>query len=121
MPIDPTIRRLAADAEVVATMRIVDGILEFFAQRRNIDPVVADIVTPQEMVEEFWRMLKQGRLRLEDDFDDDDSPLRDAGPAGAGPRHRRQPVRGPAAPPRRGARESRDDLAAQGAFLIVSA
>jgi hypothetical protein len=29
----------------------------------------------QEMVEGFWRMLKQGRLRLKDDFDDDDSPF----------------------------------------------
>jgi hypothetical protein len=47
MPIDPTIRRLVADAEVVATIRIIDGIFEFFAQRRNIDPVVADKVTPR--------------------------------------------------------------------------
>jgi hypothetical protein len=45
MHIDPTIRRLAADAEVVATIQPIDGIFEFFAQRRSIDPVLAAKVT----------------------------------------------------------------------------
>jgi hypothetical protein len=39
MPIDPAIRRPAADAEVVATIQTIDGIFEFFAQCRSIDPV----------------------------------------------------------------------------------
>jgi hypothetical protein len=76
MPVDRSeIRRLAADAEVVATIRTIEGIFEFFAQRRSIDPVLAANVTAQEIVEDFWRKLKQGRLRLKDDFDDDDSPF----------------------------------------------
>jgi hypothetical protein len=37
--------------------------------------VLAAEVTAQETVEDFWRLLKQGRLRLKDDFDDDDSPF----------------------------------------------
>ena len=73
MPIDPTIRQLAADPDVIFTIRAIDCFFEFIAKQK--DSMLATEVTTEQMVEEFWKMMKRGLLRLMDGGDDDDAPL----------------------------------------------
>jgi hypothetical protein len=73
MPVDPTIRRLAADPEIVLAIEVVNRFFEAMAERRDkIDPALAISVTTQEVIEDCWSLLKRGILRLKDDGDDDD-------------------------------------------------
>lgn len=75
MPIDPTIRQLATDPDTIFTIRAIDCFFEFVAKRQDLRPVFVAEVTTEQMVEEFWKMMKRGLLRLMDDGDDDDAPL----------------------------------------------
>jgi hypothetical protein len=74
MPVDQKIRRLAADPEVVAAVKIIDRYFEVFAEQRDNDPALAE-VTAEDFVEDCWTLLKRGILRLKDDGDDDDAPI----------------------------------------------
>jgi hypothetical protein len=74
MRVDPEIRWLAADPEVVATIKMIDRYFELSKQRDN-DPTLYPIlakVTVEEFVEDCWSLLKYGTLRLRDD---DDGPI----------------------------------------------
>ena len=74
MPIDPTIRELAADPDVIFTIRAIDCFFEFAAKEKDVDPAFDAEVTTEQMVEEFWKMMKRGLLCLMDGGDDD-APL----------------------------------------------
>jgi hypothetical protein len=77
MPVDPTIRRLAADPEVVAAIKIIDRYFELFSKQRDNDPTLDPAlakVTAEDFVEDCWSLLKRGILRLRDNGDDDDDP-----------------------------------------------
>jgi hypothetical protein len=74
MPVDQTIRRLAANPEVVLAIEIIDRFFEGMAERKGDDPALAK-VTAQEVIEDCWSLLKHGILRLKDDGDDDDDPI----------------------------------------------
>jgi hypothetical protein len=74
MPFDPEIRRLAADPEVVAAIKIIDRYFQLYAEQRDNDPVLAEF-TAEGLVELCWRLLKRGILRFKDDGDDDDAPI----------------------------------------------
>jgi hypothetical protein len=73
VPIDPTIRGLATDPDALFTIRAIDCFFEFIAKQK--DSMLATEVTTEQMVEEFWKMMKRGLLRLADDEDDDDAPF----------------------------------------------
>ena len=75
MPIDPTIRQLAADPDVIFTIRAIECFFEFAAKEKDLDPAFDAEVTTEQMVEELWKMMKRGLLRLMDGGDDDDAPL----------------------------------------------
>jgi hypothetical protein len=75
MPIVPTIRQLAPDLDGIFLIRPIDCLFEFIAKEKDLDPTINAAVTTAQMVEEFWKMLKRGLLRLMDDGDDDDAPL----------------------------------------------
>jgi hypothetical protein len=75
MPTDPMIRQLAADPDAIFTIRAIDCFFEFIAKEKDLDPVFDAEITTEQMVEEFWKMMKRGFLRLMDDGDDDDAPL----------------------------------------------
>jgi hypothetical protein len=75
MPIDLTIRQLAADPDVIFTIRAIDCFFEFAAKEKDLDPAFDAEVTTEKMVEEFWKMMKRGLLRLMDGGDEDDAPL----------------------------------------------
>jgi hypothetical protein len=73
MPVDPTIRRLAADRDFALTIKMIDLFFEDVA--RQMDSQAADTV-----IEGGWNMMKRGIVRLYgtdagDDKDDDDPPL----------------------------------------------
>jgi hypothetical protein len=74
MAVEPEIRRLAADPEVVAAIKIIDRYFELFAEQWDNDPVLAEI-TAEDLIEGGWSLLKRGVLRLKDDGDDDDAPI----------------------------------------------
>jgi hypothetical protein len=75
MPIDPTIRQLATDPDIIFTIRAIDCFFEFVAKEKDLDPAFDVGVTTEQMVEEFWKMMKRGFLRLMDGGDDDDTPF----------------------------------------------
>ena len=75
MPIDPTIRQLAADPDVIFTIRAIDCFFKFAAKEKDLDPAFDSEATTEKMVEELWKMMKRGFLRLMDGGDDDDAPL----------------------------------------------
>jgi hypothetical protein len=75
MPVDQTIRQLAADPDAIFTIRAIDCFFEFIAKGKDLDRVFAAELTTEQMVEELWKMMKRGLLRLMDDGDDDDAPL----------------------------------------------
>ena len=74
MPVDPNIRQLAADPDVMFTIRAIDCFFDFVAKEKDLDPALDAEVTREQMVEELWSMMKRGALRLTDG-DDDDAPL----------------------------------------------
>jgi hypothetical protein len=77
MPVDLKIRRLAADPEVVAAIKMIDRYFELSKQRDNdstLYPILAK-VTAEDFVEDCWSLLKHGNLRLRDDGDNDDGPI----------------------------------------------
>ena len=74
MPVDPTIRQLAVDPDVIFTIRAIDCFFEFVAKEEDLDLAFDAEVTSEQMVEEFWKMMKRGLLRLME-CDDDDAPL----------------------------------------------
>jgi hypothetical protein len=68
MPVDRAeIRRLAADAEVVATIKTVDGYFNVIAARYR-----SGISSRKS---HYWQQMKQGIFCLKDDGDDDDAPI----------------------------------------------
>jgi hypothetical protein len=69
MPVDQEIRRLAADPEVVATIKTIDCFFKRLAEQC----FVAD--TAEEVIEDCWRLMKRGILRLYDPEVDDDDPF----------------------------------------------
>jgi hypothetical protein len=71
LPIDPQIRRLAEDPEVISVIEILERFFEGCAKTKDIHPVLAFELTAAQMVEEYWRMIKRGTLRLKDDGDHD--------------------------------------------------
>jgi hypothetical protein len=73
VPVDPEIRRLAADPEVIFTIRIIDCCFEGMA--RDTEPALSVELTAEEIMEDCWRMMKRGLLRLVNDGDDDDAPI----------------------------------------------
>jgi hypothetical protein len=75
MPVDQKIRRLAADPEVVAAIKIIDCVFNNVAKGRDIDMALAGVVTAEELIEDYWRLMKRGILCLDDDGDDDDAPV----------------------------------------------
>jgi hypothetical protein len=75
MPVDQTIRQLAADPDAIFTIRAIDCFFEFIAKEKDLDRVFAAELTTEQIVEELWKMMKRGLLRLMDDGDDDDAPL----------------------------------------------
>ena len=75
MPVDPEIRRLAADPEVIFAIRMIDCCFERIAARKDVAPVTVE-ATAEEIIETGWRMMKRGILRLHDpEIDDDDDPF----------------------------------------------
>jgi hypothetical protein len=74
MPVDPEIRRLATDPEIIAAIKIIDRYFELVAKQRDNDPELAEF-TAEDLVEHCWNMLKLGILRFIDDGDDDDAPI----------------------------------------------
>jgi hypothetical protein len=74
MPLDPEIRRLAKDPEVVAAIKFIDRYFKLYAEQKDNDPVLAE-VTAENLVELCWSLLKRGVLRFKDDTDDDNTPI----------------------------------------------
>jgi hypothetical protein len=75
MPVDPEVRRLAADPEVIFAIRMIDCYFERIAARKDVGPVTAE-ATAEETIETGWRLMKRGILRLHDpEVDDDDDPF----------------------------------------------
>jgi hypothetical protein len=73
MPVDlAEIRELAADPEIVTTIEIIDCFFKlFFAE--SVDGCAEPAgMTPEERIEDYWLMLKQGTLRLYDPEIDDE-------------------------------------------------
>ena len=94
MPVDPEIRKLAADPEVLLVIRIIDCFFDSMVEGK-------EKATAEQMIETCWRLLKRGVFRLYDEeVDDDDAPIKGSlTPAErARPPYRRQVVRCPAAP-----------------------
>jgi hypothetical protein len=76
MPVDRAeMRRLAKDPDAVAGIRMIDLFFELMAKRVDAEPgCAAD--TAEAIIENGWKMLKRGILRLSDpEVDDDDEPF----------------------------------------------
>jgi hypothetical protein len=67
MPVDPEIRRLAADPEVVATIKIIDRFFKLIASRYQSGV--------RSRKSHYWQLMRRGVFCLKDDGDDDDAPL----------------------------------------------
>ena len=74
MPVDPEIRRLAADTEVVAAVNMVDSYFKLLTEQKDKDSVLAEL-TADDFVEYCWSLLKRGILQFKDDGSDDDGPI----------------------------------------------
>jgi len=75
MPIDPTIRRLVRDPDIILGVRMIDHFFKAIAELKEMAPVAAE-ATAEETIETGWRMMKRGILRLYDpEIDDDDDPF----------------------------------------------
>lgn len=76
MPVDRVeTRRLAKDPDAIAAIRMIDLFFEIMAKRVDAEPgCAAD--TAEAIIEDGWKMLKRGILRLYDpEADDDDEPF----------------------------------------------
>jgi hypothetical protein len=76
MPVDRAeMRRLAKDPDAIAGIRMIDLFFELIAKRVDAEPgCAAD--TAEAIIENGWKMLKRGILRLSDpEVDDDDEPF----------------------------------------------
>jgi hypothetical protein len=76
MPVDPEIRRLAANPEVTLAIKIIDGCFERTAEgmRKDAAPgLAAD--TAEAIIEVCWELMRRGTLRLYDPEIDDDDDL----------------------------------------------
>jgi hypothetical protein len=76
MPADRAeMRRLAKDPDVIVGIRMIDLFFELMAKRVDAEPrCAAD--TAEAIIEDGWKMLKRGILRLYDpEVDDDDEPF----------------------------------------------
>ena len=70
MPVDPEIRRLAADPDALFVIRIIDCFFESMVEGK-------EEAMAKQMIETSWRLLKRGVFRLYDEeIDDDDAPIK---------------------------------------------